>query len=141
MRLGKCVRIGAIASLVVVAGQSNAKANPTPLYRCTILDSARLGDNGRLVRDDISTNWRAAWTPALIDTATGIVRSGPDQTPLRWTVVRTGDAANDWLFSGAGNNQQPLDFNYVRLRPWSSPPSVMIVMHTQIFTGVCEVAH
>src|SRR5690348_12343188 len=84
----------AVAITAATTGQASADTrwDDLALWKCTILDAVEVGENGRAQpkHDYIKQTPFLAGTIIRFDSATGNLRSGNDDAPERFEIVRRG---------------------------------------------------
>jgi len=106
------------------------------VYRCELTDTFRL-ERGQIIRDRETEFWRDLLHPVVVDTGTGMVRMGPDGTPLRWGILQQG--AGEWDFVAVQPAYGDAVLSTIRIRVWEDPVQIVVAVNGFMFAaGICK---
>jgi hypothetical protein len=72
-----------------------------------------------------------------VDTGTGMVRMGPNGTPLRWGISQ--NAAHDWDFVAVQPACGSVVLSTIRIRVWEDPVQMVVAVNGFMFAaGICK---
>jgi hypothetical protein len=80
----------------LIALAANTSSHAAGIYRCDVLDAME-PVGGKMVRNASTAETVKVFNPIIVDTATGLLRSGADQTRWQWKVKQQGSSSNDFI--------------------------------------------
>lgn len=86
-----------------------------------------------MVRNASTAQTIKFYNPILVDTATGLLRFGADQSQWQWKVKQRGSGSNDFIAA------HEMGTDAITLRVWQKPVEMVITEnHLTTVTGVCS---
>lgn len=116
----------------LIALLANTPSHAAGIYRCEVSDAME-PVGGKMVRNASTAQTIKFYNPIIVDTATGLLRFGADQSQWRWSVKQKGTGSRDFI----GAHEQGTDS--ITLRVWREPVEMLITdNHLTAVVGVCS---
>lgn len=111
---------------------ANTYSHAAGIYRCEVLDAME-PEGGKMVRSASTPQTIKFYNPIIVDTATGLLRFGADQSRWQWRVKQEGTASNDFIAAHEWGTDA------ITLRVWRKPVQMLITdNHLTAVVGICS---